>query len=227
MKGILCDADFRKELNLAALAEYMRFQQLLGEKTFFEGVELLPYASLLQYNVQTDSLAIRPYWGFSRIPEVSVTFEEAVEEIGRLLRQAVNRLASGPYRVGVYLNGGLDSRTILGMIDHEHFPVASITYGHRDCRDVVYAQRIARKAGSDHYWFEFKDGEWVREWADFHLELTEGFHSWLHLHGVSTLPQARQVIDGNLTGWALDTSVGGHWWDPQLTRAVDGVAFTS
>lgn len=227
MKGILCDPDFRKELNLTALAEYMRFQQLLGEKTFFEGIELLPCASLLRYEAQTDHLTIEPYWSFSKIPDVQVTFEEAVEEIGRLLRQAVNCLASDPYSVGVYLSGGLDSRIILGMVDREHFPVVSITYGHRDCRDVVYAERIARKVGSDHHWFEFENGEWVSEWADFHLEVTEGFNSWIHSHGVSTLPKARQVIGGNLTGWALDTSVGGHWWDPKLTCAVDDVAFTS
>lgn len=227
MKGILCDSDFHKELNLTALAEYMRFQQLLGEKTFFEGIEFLPCASFLRYEAQTDRLAIEPYWSFSEISDVQVTFEEAVEEIGHLLRQAVNRLASGPYRMGVYLSGGLDSRTILGMIDREHFPVASITYGHRDCRDVVYAEEIARKVGSDHHWFEFENGEWVSEWADFHLEVTEGFHSWIHSHGVSTLPKARQVIGGNLTGWALDTSVGGHWWDPKLACAVDDVAFTS
>lgn len=227
MKGVLCDPDFRKELNLTALAEYMRFQQLLGEKTFFEELEILPNASLLRYNTHTDSLTIQPYWDFSQIPKVNMTFEEAVEEIGRLLRRAVNRLASGPYRVGVYLSGGLDSRTILSLIDRKHFPVASITYGQRNCRDVVYAERIARTVGSDHHWFEFKNGEWVKEWADFHLELTEGFHSWIHSHGVSTLPQARETIDVNLTGLAFDTSVGGHWWDPLLTCALDNVAFNS
>jgi asparagine synthase (glutamine-hydrolysing) len=227
MKGILCDPHFHKELNLTALAEYMRFQQLLGEKTFFEGINLLANASLLRCNIQTDSLTIEPYWDFSRIPEVKVTFEEATEEIGRLLRRVVNRLASGPYRIGVYLSGGLDSRAILGMIDRQRFPVASITYGQKNCRDVVYAERIARKVGSDHHWFEFKSGEWVEEWADFHLELTEGFHSWIHSHGMSTFPQAREIIDVNLTGWAFDTSVGGHWWAPPLTCAMDDVAFNS
>jgi len=101
MKGVLCDPDLHKDLNLTALAEYMRFQQVLGKKTFFEGIELLPNASLLRYNVRTDRLTIEPYWSFSEISEVTVTFEEAVEEMGRLLRRAVNRLASGPYRVGV------------------------------------------------------------------------------------------------------------------------------
>jgi asparagine synthase (glutamine-hydrolysing) len=225
MKGILCDPHFCRELDLTALAEYMRFQQLLGGKTFFEGIELLPNASLLRYEIRTDCLTIEPYWDFSEIPEVRVTFEEALEEIGRLLRRVVNRLASGPYRVGVYLSGGLDSRTILGLIDRKHSPVVSITYGQRDCRDVVYAEGIARRLGSDHHWFEFKNGEWVREWADFHLELTEGFHSWIHSHGVSTLPRAREIVDVNLTGWAFDTSVGGHWWNPPLTCAPNDAAF--
>ncbi len=225
MKGILCDADFRKELNLTALAEYMRFQQLLGEKTFFEGIELLPHASLLRYDVQTDSLAIRAYWDFSRIPEVKATFEEAVEEIGRLLREAVNRLVSGPYRVGVYLSGGLDSRTILGLIDREYLPVTSITYGQENCRDVVYAEEIARKAGSDHHWFEFADGKWVEECAEFHLTLTEGFHSWIHAHGISTLPYARPLIDVNLTGFGGGSVVGGRLVIPD--GAVDEPAFLS
>jgi asparagine synthase (glutamine-hydrolysing) len=223
MKGILCDADFRKELNLTALAEYMRFQQLLGEKTFFEGIELLPHASLLRYNVQTDSLAIWPYWDFSRIPEVNVTFEEAVEEIARLLRQAVNRLASGPHRVGVYLSGGLDSRTILGLIDHENLPVTSVTYGQENCRDVVYGERIARKAGSDHHWFEFEDGKWVEEFAGFHLSLTEGFHSWIHAHGISVLPHVRQLTDVNLSGYGGGSVVGGTFTIPD--ESVDEVAF--
>jgi asparagine synthase (glutamine-hydrolysing) len=225
VKGILCDPGFPKELSLTALAEYMRFQQLLGEKTFLEGVELLPSASLLQYNVQTDCLTIKPYWKFPEMPEAGGTFEEAAEEVGRLLRRAVNRMASGPYRVGVYLSGGLDSRTILGLIDRRYFPVTSIAYGQRNCRDVVYAERIARKAGSDHRWVEFKNGEWVKEWADLHLELTEGFHSWIHAHGMSTLTRARSLIDVNLTGWGLDTSVGGYLGDPLLIGAPDGMAF--
>jgi asparagine synthase (glutamine-hydrolysing) len=227
MKGILCDPHFRKELDLTALAEYMRFQQLLGQKTFFEGLELFPNASVLSYQLETDQLDITSYWDFSKVPELSenVSYEEVLGEAGRLLRRAVNRMVSGPYRVGVYLSGGLDSRTMLGLIDCNHFPVTSITYGQKNCRDVVYAERIARKVGSDHHWFEFKSGEWVKEWADFHFELTEGFHSWIHSHGMSTLPQAREVIDINLTGWAFDTSVGGHWWDPLLTCVPDDVAF--
>lgn len=200
VKGILCDDTFPRKLDLTALAQYMRFQHLLGERTFFEDIFLLPNGSVLVYDLVTASCRVKSYWKFDRIPHrPDIAFEEAVEEAGRLMRCAVQRLSDDAYRPGVYLSGGLDSRTILGLVEQR--PVTSITYGAHNCRDVYYANRIAKAVGSDHHWFDLPNGEWVREYADFHLAVTEGFHSWIHAHGISTLAQARQLMDVNLTGW--------------------------
>jgi asparagine synthase (glutamine-hydrolysing) len=225
MKGILCDPDFRKELNLTALAEYVRFQHFLGDKTFFEELKLLPNASLLRYDTQTDQLMIRSYWDFSQIPELpaTLTFEDAVEEAGRLLKAAVNKLTNGNYRLGVYLSGGADSRVILGLIDPNVFPITTITFGQRGCRDVVYASKLATQAGTTHHYFEFPDGKWVEDFADLHLELTEGFHSWIHAHGVSILDQVRPLIDVNLTGLH---GAPINWDDPALFQAQDDISFS-
>jgi asparagine synthase (glutamine-hydrolysing) len=93
--------------------------------------------------------------------------------------------------------------------------------------DVQYARQIARASGSDHYWFELPDGSWVKEYVDFHLDLTEGFHSWIHMHGISMLDRARELIDVNLTGWDGHTIVGSDWdVDPQLISPVDDAALT-
>lgn len=228
MKGILCDDTFPRKLDLTALAQYMRFQTLLGTRTFFEGIKLMPKASLLRYKLQSDNLTLEHYWDYSRIPEAKVTFDEAVEEAGRLLRQAVHCRCFGGHRIGVYLSGGLDSRTILGLIEKKHFPVVTITFGQKSCRDVILAARIARKVGSDHHWFELRDGNWVIEFADFQLTLTEGLHSWIHAHGISTLSEARQLMDVNLTGWDGGTIMGPEYSiEPLLVQAVDDKAFTT
>jgi asparagine synthase (glutamine-hydrolysing) len=224
MKGILCDTNFHKELDLTALAEYVRFQHLLGDKTFFEGLKLLPNASLLRYNIRTGSLTVQPYWDFSQIPQLpaSLTFEDAVEEAGRLLRVAVNELTEGNYRFGVYLTGGVDSRVILGLIDRDKLPITTITFGQRGCRDVAYAQKIAAKVGTEHHYFEFPNGRWVEDFVDFHLELTEGFHSWIHAHGISILDQVRPLIDMNLTGFG---GAAINWENPAISQASDDMAF--
>jgi asparagine synthase (glutamine-hydrolysing) len=228
IKGILIDPSLERAPNMVALAEYMRFQQLLGDKTFFEGVHLLPPASALTYEIESDRLDVGAYWNPGEIAARDVPFGEAVEEAGRLFRRAVNRLATGPERVGVYLSGGLDSRAILGVIGREHYPVASMTYGQRGCRDVVYAGRIARAMGSEHHWMDLPDGRWVQEHADFHLTLTEGAHSWIHAHGISTLERAREVMDVNLSGWDGGTVMGDDDTNhPLLCQAVSDDALTA
>lgn len=221
MKGVLCDQTFPKKLDLTALGQYMRFQHLLGERTFFEDIQLLPNASVLIYDLAEATCRITPYWSFAQIPyRPQVTFGEAVEEAGRLLRQAVQRLTGDTYRPGVFLSGGLDSRSILGLTTRR--PIVSLTYGRSDCRDVYYAERIARAAGSDHHWFDLPDGQWVTEQAAFHLELTEGYHSWIHAHGMSILPQARQLMEVNLTGWDGGTVMGHNdSIEPLQLQAVD------
>jgi len=224
MKGIFCDESFGKQLDHTALAQYVRFQHLLGTRTFFEEVKLLENASVLVFDVESGSSMVEQYWSFEEIPYYpNITFNEASEEAGRLLRQAIRRLSSGAYQPGVYLSGGLDSRTILGLIDRR--PVPSITYGKEDCRDVYYARRIANTLGSDHTWVELLDSAWVKNCVDLHLELTEGFHSWIHMHGMNTLDVARSQMDINLIGWDGGTVMGGRVLiEPLVTEAVDDSA---
>lgn len=226
MKAVLCHPVVSPSLDQVALAQYMRFQHLLGDRTFFDDIKLMPPASVLTCRVSTASIQIRPYWTFADIPhQPEISFDEAVEETGRLLSRAVQRLSGDDYRPGVYLSGGLDSRTIAGFVEPARR--TTLTYGQKNCRDVFYAQKIAHALGSRHHWADLPNGKWVEEYADFHLDLTEGFHSWIHAHGISTLEQARQVMDVNLTGWGGGT-VMGHQdsIEPLQTHAVDDQALT-
>ena len=221
IKGILADWTFPKKLNLTALAEYMRFQQLLGEKNFFEDVTLLPPASVLCVDYRTWQLTRRNYWGWSniRLLENRLDSREFAEEAERLFRRAVNIRLEKAARPGIFLSGGLDSRSILAVVDPKYRPVTTITYGHRDCRDVYLAARVARAAGTRHHFFGLRDGNWIKEVADFHLELTEGAHSWIHAHGMSILHQVRQLIDVNLSGIA--GAIGSILAKPSIAYAPD------
>ena len=208
VKGVMCAEGIERKPDLTAACEYFRFQQLLGERTFHEGIHLFPYGSIGQYEGMTGEWRLRRYWDWDQIdfrPEVN--FNEAVEEVGSLLGQAVDRLVDG-YRPGVFLSGGLDSRTILGLVPSGTLAPITATFGARDCRDVIYAEKIARASGSRHYWFDFPNGNWVREYVGLHFQLTEGFHSWVHMHGISMLKDLRPIMDVNLSGWDGGTVMG-------------------
>jgi asparagine synthase (glutamine-hydrolysing) len=226
VKALLNLPDCRHELDLVALAEYMRFQYLLGDKTFFEGIKLLPNAVILHYNIETDKLSINPYWDFTDFPTLpkDITFEDAVEEAYRLLKAAIDKLTIGNYQLGVYLSGGLDSRVILGLMSRNLHPITTITYGLRGCRDVIYAHKISKIMDTNHHYFELNNGKWIIDYADFHLDLTEGFHSWIHSHGISILDQVRELIQVNLTGLH---GAEINWDDEVLYGSQDNMAFAS
>lgn len=211
VKGVLEASNVPRALDDTALAQYLRFQQVLGVRTFFAAVQMLPHASRLTFDLASGACCIEPYWSFAQVPSPvkGIAFEAAVEETARLMRLAVARRLRGEYRLGVYLSGGLDSRTILAAYPEDQPRPTTLTFGLRHCRDVHYAGQLARRAGTQHLYCEFLDGRWVIDCADFHLALTEGFHSWIHMHGISTLEAARERFDINLTGFAGDANLGG------------------
>jgi asparagine synthase (glutamine-hydrolysing) len=200
VKGVLCDPGIPRRLDLTATAQYIRLQRILGDRTYFEDIKRLPGASILTFDLLSEQLSICKYWTYNEIPHrPEINFMEAVVETGRLLRKAVTRLSGDEYQAGVFLSGGLDSRILLGMINRPK--TVSLTFGHANSRDVYYGKKIAKATNSEHHWFDLPDGKWVRDHLDQHFALTEGFHHWVHMHGITMLPKARELIDVNLTGW--------------------------
>lgn len=229
VKGVLADTTVSRALRDDALAEYMRFQRLLGSKTFFKGVSALPPASVLTYVQGEGNYQLHAYWDMSQVPLLpeNIPFEEAVEEGARLYRKAVTKMAMDCERTGVFLSGGLDGRGILGMLACDRDDIHTFTFGQPGCRDEFYARKIARAAGSIHHYYPYENGLWISELAGMHLELTEGFHPWLHMHGINMLPLVRQHVDVNLSGlgdllWSQPNFV-----PPQLAHATDDIAFNA
>jgi asparagine synthase (glutamine-hydrolysing) len=194
-----------------ALAQYFRFQQLLGQQTWFDAIKLLPGGSVLRYNATTHTCAIQPYWDWRSIQPITtpISFAEAVAETTRLFQRAIDAMIT-PHRLGVHLSGGLDGRTIVGFVGNQA-PLTTLTFGHPDCRDMRYAARIAQAAGTNHLAMPLLDGNWVREHAQLHLALTEGQHSWIHSHGITVLEADRSHMDIMLSGWAGGSVLGGYF----------------
>jgi asparagine synthase (glutamine-hydrolysing) len=210
---------FRARLDLVAVAEYTRFQHILGDRTWLDGVDLLPYASVLRYRPGDDALTLSRYWDWDRVPRLRITFDEAVERGAALMTRAVARRCGSGERIGVFLSGGLDGRLLVGSVPPAQ-KIDTLTFGDPGCRDVRYARQIADAAGTRHHLHPLLGGQWVLQHLPMHLALTEGLHSWVHMHGISMLGDARDRIDVNLTGWDGGTIVRGLVVAPGLDGPV-------
>lgn len=209
--ALLRDEHIPTNPDQVGMAQYMRFQQLVGDTTFFEAIRFLRGGHQLVYDLDSDTLQEVVYWHFD--PDLrtrsDVSFEEAADETARLLLQSVVRCTDAPHRYGLFLSGGLDSRIIVAAMNRLGHRPPALTYGLSTSRDAFYASQVAQRAGLAHHTFFQENGKWVEQYWRQHLYLTDGSHAWVHMHGIYALELARQLMDVNLSGFLGDTLVGG------------------
>lgn len=116
IKAFLGFPDFKAQMNVGGLAEYLTFQNFFSDQTLFKNVKLLPAGSYLQVEEGDKELVPKLYWDFHfQEPENAPDEPEALDELDRLFRQAVSRQLISDVDVGSYLSGGMDSGSITAL----------------------------------------------------------------------------------------------------------------
>jgi asparagine synthase (glutamine-hydrolysing) len=209
--ALLCDQLVSASLDYAGMAQYMRFQQLVGDTTFFAAITYLRGGHQVVYDIDSDTVQEVVYWRFDPDSQIrsDLSFEDAADETARLLIQSVRRSTEGAQRLGVFLSGGLDSRLIVAALGQLGQRPTALTYGLSTSRDAYYAKQVAECADLAHHTSFQENGRWVEEYWRKHLYLTDGSHTWIHMHGIYALDLAHQLMDVNLSGFLGDNLVGG------------------
>lgn len=117
VKALLTTPELSARVCYAALQEYFTFQNVLTDLTLFEGVRLLPPGHFLKLDLRDTSRASpRRYWDYEfGHGSVSLSPDEAAEELYRLFYQAVTRQLVSDVPVACYLSGGMDSGSITAV----------------------------------------------------------------------------------------------------------------
>jgi hypothetical protein len=109
------NAEFKDEVNLSAMADFIKFNWVTNDATFFKNVNRFPSATVFVF--QTENIDVTSYCTWPAQVEVNkATVEENAERGYTLLRSAVENVLDGVYFPGITLSGGLDSRMITGLI---------------------------------------------------------------------------------------------------------------
>lgn len=151
LKALVVDPTTSRRINGTALCQFLAFGQYCGDETYLEAVRVLPAAAWLVYDLREKRVTLERYWRPPGTLDTRLSEAEALERLDRTFKQAVDRQAAGAQRLGLSLSGGLDSRTILAVLDREKTPVITMTLGVRGCADQRSAQQMAALAGSDHH----------------------------------------------------------------------------
>jgi asparagine synthase (glutamine-hydrolysing) len=161
LKAILAHPKWKGSIDRRALTAFMRYSYVPSPLTIWEGVRKLASGSFVEIarNVNKGELP-RPkaYWSMrqqvvegqrDRVAD-SVA---AVDELERLLSQAVVRQSLSDVPLGAFLSGGIDSSTVVALMQrHSSRPIKtfSIGFAEADFNEAIDARSVARHLGTDH-----------------------------------------------------------------------------
>ncbi|XOB42193.1 MAG: asparagine synthase (glutamine-hydrolyzing) [Candidatus Nealsonbacteria bacterium] len=111
IKAILCHP-INREIDQDALFHYFRLFFVPSPFTLFKGIRKFPPAHYLIY--KDKRIIIKKYWDIKDLPEIE-SKEEAIAEIKLLLKDSVRRQLISDRPLGIFLSGGIDSTSILGI----------------------------------------------------------------------------------------------------------------
>ena len=159
LKALRRHPSFVGEVDRGAVARYLRRGYLAAPLSIYRGVRKLPPGTLLSVGAErTDAVPV-PYWSWRAVAEQGAadpftgSAEQAVEELDRLLRDAVRLRLESDVPLGAFLSGGVDSSLIVGIMQAlNDRPVRTFTIGFLDPRfdETARAADVARHLGTDH-----------------------------------------------------------------------------
>jgi asparagine synthase (glutamine-hydrolysing) len=215
-------ANVAPTLDLDAVAQFFRYQQILDNRSMFREFTLLPPASILVFDGGSGALKLSSYWDVNALElERRIGWNETVQRGAELVRRSVRRCFHGQQRIGLYLSGGIDSRMIIGALGKEAQGIHAANYGHPAGGDCIYAQRVARAAGVQLQRFDPVRPGWIVPFLQFY------FHaSYTPLHyfnaGNNTIAQdVRSWLDINVSGVMGDAVIGDLHDSTALLRTQD------
>jgi len=199
LRAVLRDPDIKAALDPRAVADYLNFGFLFGDKTLASQVRLLPHASALTYCWQDGEEAVESY---SRLEEMfrpqGRTHSQYLDEVNVAFGDSVRRSLCGRYSFSLALSGGLDSRAILSAIDCTQIPVATYTLGVKGCADEVIANRLSKIAGARNCFLELDTRYLTEGVANIRrmVRLTDGMYL---THGLTEMLVLRFLEESNFS----------------------------
>lgn len=192
---------FDRQVDRQAISCFMELGYLVGDITYFSCVKLLPPATLLTYDLDSNRLHRQHYWSWANIKQSNLSFNDAVDAMSEIVMRAVHRRIDITESTVFPISGGLDSRMLLAATHqlHPEYKGQCYTFGAHSCADIVLAQQVTDLVGWPHVIHELTPDNWFEKRIPI-IWVTDGLLDMQHMHGCEFVHditmQGRFVING-------------------------------
>jgi asparagine synthase (glutamine-hydrolysing) len=160
LKALRAHPRFGAEINLEALALYLRHNCVPAPHSIYRGVQkLLPGTFLAVTGQRLPDPVLVPFWSLRQVAESGVASSfrgsdtEALDQLEVLLRDAVRIRMLSDVPLGAFLSGGVDSSLVASFMQAESTRrIKTFSIGFRDAEydEAKDAASVARHLGTEH-----------------------------------------------------------------------------
>ncbi len=230
VKAILASKMLDARVDPYALNEYFTFQNILTERTLFEGVSLLLPGHLMEVDLSNKEAAIkiRKYWDYGFSSENQDQDKGNLADlVSHLFKEAVLRQLVSDVPVGSFLSGGMDTGSIAAVAGKYFgrihtfsvgFDLSSASGLELGFDERTYAEFMANYLKTEHYEVILHAGDMEAVMPDlvWHLEDLRVGQSYPNFYGCKL---ASRFVKVCLSGAGGDELFGGYPW--RYFRAFD------
>jgi asparagine synthase (glutamine-hydrolysing) len=185
-------------------------------RTLFDGVHQIPPGHYMLASERHAQVA--PYWDFNYPPAAQTaprrTDAEYAAEFREALEEAVRIRLRADVPVGVYLSGGLDSCSVLGLAARHHpepIKAFTLTFDQVAYDEGAIAKEMASRAGADYYPIPINQRDLADNFPD---AIAHAETLCVNAHGVAKYLLSRAVRRAGykvvITGEGSDEVLGGY-----------------
>jgi asparagine synthase (glutamine-hydrolysing) len=146
------------QINERVLDAYFSLGYVPAPETMFKNIFKLQPGHFLR--LRSRQLTNHQYWDFANVESSDVPFEAAKQRVTELLQDSVNKRLMSDVPLGVFLSGGLDSSSIVAVMDDfVNEPINTFTVVYDDAYGVSeghYAQIVSEKYQTKHHVFQLE-----------------------------------------------------------------------
>jgi len=150
IKALIATGLIEPKIDMSSIDAFLAFGYIPPDRTIYSNIQTLPPGHYLYWKNGVFSKSC--YWQ-PLLEHRPISLPDAIERTRELLRQAVRRQMVADVPVGAFLSGGLDSSTIVALMQMQSArPVKTFSVGFGDyINELPYARAVANKYATEHY----------------------------------------------------------------------------
>lgn len=219
LKALRAHPAFTAEVDRGALALLLRHNYVPGPYSIYAGIHKLPPGTWLKLSAGQRDVQPVVYWSLAEVAEQGTahpftgTDAEALDELERLLGQALRGQMMADVPLGALLSGGIDSSLVAALMQaNSRQPVRTFTIGFEEKAydEAAHARAVAAHLCTEHTEMRLSSSDALELIPQLPSMYDEPFADSSQLPTHLVMKLARQHVTVALSGDAGDEFFGGY-----------------